>query len=276
MTALAVDLGGTKILAALVDGGRVMARSEGQTDRGAQPDAWLGQIAALVAPWAGRYDRIGIAVTGLVQGGHWSALNPRTLDIPPRYPLGDRAEAALGLRPTLANDAQAAAWGEHLHGAGARQDMVFLTISTGIGGGIVAGGRLLTGRQGLAGHFGQMLAADGPAVRLEDLAAGRWMADAAQAAGHATGTRGIFAAAGQPWAEAILNASALRVARLCQNLQLALDPPLIVIGGGIGLAPGYLTRIKALFDASFRPTLARAALGADSGIIGIAALAIQP
>ena len=275
MKVLAADLGGTKVLVALVERNRVLDRIEAATERAAGPDAWLAKISEMAAPWSGAYERIGITVTGLVRDGHWSALNPATLDIPARYPLSDRAEAALGSRPTLLNDAQAAAWGEHRFGAGAGRDMVFLTISTGVGGGIVAGGRLLTGGNGLAGHFGQLLPPDGPAVRLEDAAAGRWIAGAARAAGHDVDAKGVFAAAGTAWADAILQASASRIARLCQNLLLALDPPVIVIGGGIGLAPGYVERVEASIDASLRPTLARAALGAEAGIVGIAALACQ-
>jgi N-acetylmannosamine-6-phosphate 2-epimerase / N-acetylmannosamine kinase len=191
-------------------------------------------MARLAAPWAGRYDRVGVTVTGLVQGGLWSALNPATLNIPPGFPLADRIEALFGIRPQLANDAQAAAWGEYQHGAGAGRDMLFLTISTGIGGGIVTGGRLFSGRQGLAGHFGQMLTLDplpGPDAsliggRIEDRAAGLWMAEAARAAGHETDARGVFAAAdrSEPWAEVIVSASALRVARLCQSLHLPSTP----------------------------------------------------
>jgi N-acylmannosamine kinase/N-acetylmannosamine-6-phosphate 2-epimerase/N-acetylmannosamine kinase len=92
--------------------------------------------------------------------------------------------------------------------------------------------------------------------------------------------RAAFAAAagGDPSASAILDLSAARLARLCRNLQMAFDPPRIVIGGGIGLAPGYLGRITAaLGDLAppLRPTLVPAALGRDAGAIGIAALAAQ-
>jgi len=275
MTGLAVDLGGTKLLVALVDEHRVLDRIEVPTNRDAGPDAWLAQIADMAAPWSGEYNRIGVTVTGLVQDGNWSALNRATLDIPPQYPLANRASEALGVRPTLRNDAQAAAWGEYLFGAGARKDIVFLTISTGVGGGIVAGGQLLSGQSGMAGHFGQTVLTNGSATRIEDVVAGRWMAKAAQAAGHEVDARGVFAAAGTSWADAILDDSASRIARLCQDLQFVLDPPLFVIGGGIGLAPGYIERIEAHLDVPRRPILARAALGADAGIIGIAALACE-
>ena len=97
--------------------------------------------------------------------------------------------------------------------------MVFLTISTGIGGGIVLGGRLL---EGLAGEFGQLVDDDG--ARIEDRVAGRWMAEEAKAAGHDTDAAGVFAAAAEPWAERIIAVAAARVARLCRNVQLAVDP----------------------------------------------------
>lgn len=291
MTAtLVIDLGGTKILAALVDGARILERAETPTDRQVGPDGWLAQIATLVEAWAGRYTCLGITVTGLVHNDRWSPLNRATLDLPDNYPLAKQAKIVLGLEPTLANDAHAAAWGEYCHGAWAVRDagdgeqsitqshaMVFLTVSTGIGGGVVLDGKLLIGRHGLTGHFGQIISSDhhGP---LEDRVSGQWMARQAAQAGHGVDARGVFEAAksGQNWASAIVATSAERLALLCQNIQLMFDPNLIVLGGGIGLADGYLQRVTthlATLPLHIRPTLARAALGADAGAIGIAALA---
>lgn len=291
MTAtLVIDVGGTKILTALVDDGRILERAEIPTNRQVGPDGWLAQIAKLVEAWAGRYSRLGITVTGLVHNGRWSAFNRATLDLPDNYPLAEKAKHVLGLEPTLANDAQAAAWGEYCHGAWPARDeidseeriarsqtMVFLTVSTGIGGGVVLDGKLLTGRHGLAGHFGQLVspAHQGP---LEDSVSGQWMARKAAEAGHSVDARAVFKAAndGHGWAATIIATSAERLALLCQNIQLMFDPDLIVLGGGIGLADGYLQRVTthlATLPLHIRPTLARAALGADAGAIGIAALA---
>ncbi|MDE1996977.1 MAG: putative N-acetylmannosamine-6-phosphate 2-epimerase, partial [Rhizobiaceae bacterium] len=150
-TALAIDIGGTKTMAALVQGREVLDEMTVPTAREAGPDAWLAVIAHSVRSWADRYSRVGIAVTGFVQDGCWSALNPATLGIPDRYPLVDKASEVFGKQAFAINDAQAAAWGEYRFGAGNGGDLVFLTISTGIGGGIVVDGRALTG---LAGHFG--------------------------------------------------------------------------------------------------------------------------
>jgi len=274
MPALAIDLGGTKTLAALVEGATIVARRQIGTDRGAGPDAWVAGMADLTGDWRGRHDAIGLTVTGLVADGLWQALNPETLPLPAGgYPLARKVEAALGGRAGIRNDAQAAAWGEYLHGAGQGRDMVFLTVSTGIGAGIVLNGRLASGRFGLAGHAGQMIALpDGDDAPFEDMASGRWIA---RQAGQAD-ARAVFAATDDPACAEAIGASARRVARLCRNLQLLLAPEVIVLGGGIGLAPGYLSRVHAALapvDALRRPRVVPALLGGDAGVIGIAALA---
>lgn len=275
MTAvLAADIGGTKVLAALVAGGRVTARRTVETARDGGPDAWTAALGDAAQAWARSWQGLGVAVTGAVAGGRWRALNPGTLDIPAGYPLADRVRALTGAVPVLANDAQAAAWGEYRYGAGAGRDMAFLTVSTGIGGGLVLGGRLVRGATGVAGSFGQMT--DGGA-RVEDAASGRWIAAEAARLGHPGDARAVFAAAtdGVTWASAVLDRSAARVAELCRNVMWAADPDVIVIGGGVGLAPGYLTRLRNALDALVPGAGARvapAALGADAGVIGVAAL----
>ncbi|WP_026784929.1 putative N-acetylmannosamine-6-phosphate 2-epimerase [Pleomorphomonas koreensis] len=277
--ALAFDLGGTKTLVALVDGDRVVEETERATLRHLDPDAWCDAIAELAAPWQGRYGAIGGAVTGVVHAGRWSALNPGTLPVPDGYPLADALARRLGQPVTLNNDAQAAAWGEYRFGAGAGRDLVFVTVSTGIGGGAVIGGRLLIGRGGVAGSVGLTLeaAADG-AMPLETLASGRFLAEAAAKAGHLADAPAVFAAAarGESWASALVDRSADVVARLLQNLQLLFDPAVMVVGGGVGLAGGYRERLNARLShlpPHLKPEIRAAALGKTAGVIGAADLA---
>ena len=140
---LALDIGGTKMLAALVSGSSVIETHKMPTPRGGDPEQWLIALFDAIAGWKGRYDTVGVAVTGIIDDGCWSALNRKTLDIPDRFPLTATIARLSGCDAVLAaNDAQAAAWGEYRFGAGAQQDMVFLTVSTGIGGGIVVNGQL--------------------------------------------------------------------------------------------------------------------------------------
>jgi N-acetylmannosamine-6-phosphate 2-epimerase/N-acetylmannosamine kinase len=278
---LAVDLGGTKLLVALVEGANVLDRVEIATDRDVGPEAWVRQIAELARPWSGQYGSAGVTVTGLIKDNHWSALNPGTLAFEGQFPLFKATTEALGVPVTLANDAQAAAWGEYAHGAGEGKDIVFLTVSTGVGGGVVANGRLLQGRGGLAGHFGQVLPLpEGDETRFEDGASGRWIGAEGARLGLAADASAVFAAAaaGNAAADAVIETSARRIARLAHDLQLMFDPRYTVIGGGVGLAPGYIDRVAravAHLQPLVRPTLRPAALGKDAGVIGIADLARQ-
>ena len=275
---LAVDIGGTKMLAALVVGDGVDEERDVATPRETSAEGWCDTIAGLVAGWAGRYRAIAAAVTGQVRDGRWYTLNPAILPIPSGFPLGAALSARLGKAVTLANDAQAAAWGEHRFGAGEGKDIVFLTISTGIGGGVVSGGRLLDGYHGLAASVGQTSLAVDDGIRVEDVAGGGGMAAAARAAGHDVDARGIFTAseAGAAWAESILARSAATIARLILDLQKLFDPAFVVVGGSIGLAPGFLRRLGAALaevPEPFHPEIRAAGLGKHAGVIGVADLA---
>ncbi len=256
---LALDIGGTRLRTALVQGRSVLRRDVQDTPRGTCPADWLDRIAAAVQGW--NFVGVAASVSGVVRDGHWSAVNPATLPVPAGFDLDAALRQRFGDRVLAVNDAQAAAWGEFRHGAGAGRDMAFVTISSGIGGGLVLGGRLLRGAHGLAGHLGQI---PFPGVRLEDTAAGFGIARAA----------GADAAAVDPEA-APMQAAIAQLARGLVTMQALVDPEVVVIGGGVGLAEGMLERLRAAMGAHpamLRPTLVRAALGADAGLIGAAAL----
>ncbi|ODT55349.1 MAG: N-acetylmannosamine-6-phosphate 2-epimerase [Methylobacterium sp. SCN 67-24] len=275
-TVLALDIGGTKMLAALVRGDEVVQTHKMPTPRSGDPEQWLTALFDAISSWTGSHDTVGVAVTGIIDDGCWSPLNRKTLDIPDRFPLVATVKRIAGTDAVLAaNDAQAAAWGEFSCGAGQGEDLVFLTISTGIGGGIVVNGRLLGG---LAGHFGLLGSLDENAGVLEDHVSGNWIA--AQAVPHHPGAtaREVFeaAAAGHAWAKDIVQASVRQTALLCRNIKLMLDPARIVIGGGIGLAPGYLESVRQALGSlppRLTPQLHAAALGESAGVVGIADLA---
>jgi N-acetylmannosamine-6-phosphate 2-epimerase / N-acetylmannosamine kinase len=271
---LAVDLGGTKTMASLVQAGEVIDSLVFSTDRGGSPEAWLASIIDASANWSGRYSAAGIAVTGAVRNGHWRAMNKATLGIEGEFPLERRARELLGVPVVAVNDAQAAAWGE-FKATPDRSDLVFLTVSTGLGGGIVAEGRLLTG---IAGHFGQMRGPSRMNAPVESEICGPWIASEAKRLGHARDPKAVFseANAGSTWAVEIIEGVAKRFARLCCDIQLSIDPARIVIGGGVGLADGFLQRVKteaAALEPSAMPNIQAAVLGARAGIIGVADLA---
>jgi N-acylmannosamine kinase len=286
----AVDLGGTKIAAARIAGGQLVARHQVATD----PDAALhGQIAAMAALLADLGHRpgvpLGVAVTGrLSRDGRWHAVNQGTLGAIAGAPLGTTLQAAFGAARAV-NDAAAAAWAEARFGAGqGAENFLYLTASTGVGGGIVLGGRLLESANGLAGHVGFMgsrlgrgLCGSGRAATVEGIAAGRALAAAAAEAGHpGLDARGVFAAsaAGEGWAEPLIERSAAALAGLIGDLTAALGLDRVALGGSIGLAPGYIGRVAghlAAEPALFRPALVTADLGQDSALLGALALAVQ-
>jgi N-acetylmannosamine-6-phosphate 2-epimerase/N-acetylmannosamine kinase len=276
---LAVDLGGTKTLVALVVGCEILESRRIATQKARGPEAWLDAIAEAASDWRGRFTTAAIAVTGAVKSGRWWSLNPAVLPIPPGFPLVEELSYRLDAIVTAMNDAQAAAWGEYRLGAGKDRDMVFLTISTGIGGGIVLGGRLITGRGGLSGHIGQMkVCVDGGYRRFEDVASAGALEREATARGHqAEGHEIVRAAdAGEIWAEEIIENSADRLAVALGSIQMAIDPDCFILGGGLGLATGYLDRVRrrlTSIDEIMRPELRPAALGAYAGLLGVADLA---
>jgi predicted NBD/HSP70 family sugar kinase len=279
---LAIDLGGTKTLLGLVHGSECLETRRILTDGAAGAECWLAALVEAAAPWRGGYATAAIAVTGRIAEGRWYSFNPHVLSVPPGFPLVVELSHRLGVPVRALNDAQAAAWGEYRFGAAQDCDVVFITVSTGIGGGIVLGGRLLTGHRGIAGHLGQYRSGAGVDTPwLEHLASGGALARAAAAAGHPTDAEGVFAAAalGTDWAERLLDDAAARLGAACASVQALLDPDCIVIGGGVGLAPGFLARLRnhvATVPEVVRPDLRAAALGAMAGLLGVADAATRP
>ncbi|WP_127903898.1 putative N-acetylmannosamine-6-phosphate 2-epimerase [Solirhodobacter olei] len=278
-TALALDIGGTKSLLALVQNGEILDERTAPTMRRIATEDWFAELRTLAADWAGRYCAVGAAVTGVVREGRWSALNSDTLDIPPETPLAERLAEIFQCDSALAvNDAQAAAWGEYRYGAGRGTDMAFVTVSSGIGGGIVIGGQLWRGSRGLAGSLGQTRLTDG--TRLESFASGFAMSRRAGTEGWPDDTRAIFSALadGEPWAASIIADAAGEVARALVNLQAIADIERVVLGGGVGLLPSYQARLQGALKAYpsiFLPVIVPAALGAKAGVVGVADLALR-
>ncbi|MGC8874704.1 MAG: ROK family protein, partial [Chloroflexia bacterium] len=167
---IAVDLGGTQIRAALCDlQGRFLRRAECPTGAADGLEAVLGRIVDLVeqvragAPGDSVLG-VGIGSPGPVDALAGVIISPPNLPGWYEVPLRALLEERLQLPVRVANDANASALGEWAFGAGrGYRNVAYVTISTGIGGGIIADGRLLLGHRGLAGEVGHMtLEPDGP------------------------------------------------------------------------------------------------------------------
>ncbi|OXS56261.1 hypothetical protein B1A99_21085 [Cohnella sp. CIP 111063] len=155
-----IDLGGTKILALLLDEqGDVVCRSETATQPHEGPEAVIGRMVGLIRDSLTSEQElasIGVATAGTLnakEGIVAYAANLGWNDIP----LGKRLEEQFGVPVSLENDANAAAYGEWAAGAGkGTQNCVYVTVSTGIGAGIVSSGRLIRGRDNSAGELGHI------------------------------------------------------------------------------------------------------------------------
>jgi len=153
MTTLALDIGGTKLAAALVEGDVLSMRRACPTPSSQTPGALEEALRALVLPLVRHAGRVAVASTGIIHNGVLTSINPANLGGLEHFPLVAFLEAATQLPVTAVNDAQSAAWAEFCALPG-RDDMVFLTVSTGVGGGVVLNGKLQTGSGGWPGILG--------------------------------------------------------------------------------------------------------------------------
>ena len=277
---LALDIGGTKLAAALVDGKSVIERAQAPTpidDRG--PESVTRAAVRLLEPFKDRVSVLGVAATGSVAGGRVTALNSDTLQGWHGFDLQSAFRDALNLQTTVLNDADAAAWGEYALGAGrGTENFAFVTVSTGVGGGLVLNEELHLTSHGLHAELGYTLSPDGTPIEL--IASGGAIDRWAMARGW-SGAREVVtrAAQGDPDANAKLSESARLVAFKLADLRAALGIERAAIGGGLGLSDGYLARVRRVLDGLGEPwdalELAPAALGADAGLVGAAAWAAR-
>lgn len=277
--------------AALVEGGRVTARVEQRTPRPATPDAVVPAAAALAAPLAEQAGALGVACAGAVALGRVTATAAHTFPGWVDVPLAEQLGAALNLPCAALNDARAAAWGEFVAGAGrGTREFMFVTISTGVGAGLVLGGQLHLAGNGLDAELGFVSV---PALWHEGYATplGRLAPLEFESSGTALSARA--AAVGFPDARALCDAaeaghaaaqeayghSAGVLAWKIADIAALLGVTRVALGGSVGLRAGYLQRVRAALEAfpeRYRPEVVHAGLGADAGLIGAALWAAAP
>jgi glucokinase len=280
---LAVDLGGTNMRVAVVErSGAILDRSQAPTPHDA---ATIDPLVHLVRAVRDRHDveHAVVAVPGRVD--HQTGTLLHAPNLPPAWPpVLTRAalEAELDVTVTLANDADVAAVGEAYFGAGrGHRDVVYVTISTGVGAGILVGGRLLLPRYsaGEIGHsvIDRVLAAAGADGTVEGLGSGTAINRAARAAGLDAVGRDVvrLVEAGDPDAVAVWDAAIFVAALGVVNLAHLAAPTIVVVGGGVGrngeLVLGPMRDALARLGPVAPPVVVSAALGDDPGLVGAAA-----
>jgi glucokinase len=296
---LALDIGGTKLAAGVVDAsGRVRSFVVAPSRAGEGPEPTLERLfdlgRAAVAesgvPWT-EIGSIGIGCGGPLDAGRGVLIAPPHLPGWRDVPVVDLAEREFERPAVLENDATAAAAGEHRWGAGAgTRNMVYLTISTGVGGGVVIDGRLYRGASGNGGELGHVTVdwhgrpckGCGRRGCLEAYVSGTSIAERASEAGLAFATATDVARAareGDAGAVALWDETVEALACGLTSIVNLFEPELVVLGGGVVRAgEQLLAPVRALVRTStMRPAGAAAeivasAFGDRVGVVGAAAI----
>jgi glucokinase len=273
----AVDIGGTKFSVAGFEDDKLVLRESAVTDRGGGPDWMCSQIEQIFASWPFKPDRCGIGFGGPVDFPTQTVTLSTHVNGWAGFPLGARIQQLTGAPVVMDNDANAGALGEALYGAGIGADSLFyMTLSTGIGGGIVVNGRIYRGANSYAGENGHLtVEPDGPDCLCgsrgcyERMCCGLWL------------ERDY----GKPAIELLTDARFVEkyVVHRARGLKAALmllNPTRIVIGGGISKAGDALfVPLRAELNRQMtawsraRRDVVPAALGDDSVLWGASALA---
>jgi glucokinase len=307
-SAIGIDVGGTKVGGLLVaEHGEVLAEESADTPAG-DVEATMETIYGVARGLAGRGEPegIGVGAAGMVDfhaGTMRFAPNLAWKEVPIRELLTEHT----GLQAVVDNDANVAAWGEYRFGAGqGYQDVLVVTVGTGIGGGIISGGRLVRGAHGFAAEIGHFIVEPGgPWCGCgnqgcwEQVASGRALDRAARegaesrpdsliatlGGAHAAEGRHVWEAARRQdrMAIRIIDAVGRRLGEGIAGLVNVLDPEAVVVGGGVAdigdllLEPAREAFRGAVEAPAHRPDvpILPARLGNRAGAIGAAALALD-
>ncbi|HEY47288.1 MAG: hypothetical protein AMJ88_00130 [Anaerolineae bacterium SM23_ 63] len=310
---IAVDLGGTNIRVAYFPKAELPPSTQSKTPTHASegPDAVIERLCQAIdeqLPTDQSDLSIGIGAPGPLDPRHGLVLKAVNLPGWEMIPLKSILETRFVCPVFVGNDANLAALGEWRFGAGqGTSDLIYLTISTGIGGGVIIDGKLLVGNWGLGAELGHMTVdpngpicscgkhghleavASGPAIARRAMArieAGEFssLTDQLKTSGSLTAVDvGDAAQAGDPLACEVIEEAAEYIGRHMADLAHAFNPEIFVIGGGVSqLGPLLFKPIERAVEANVMSLaymmnlqISPAALGDDAGLIGAMVLASQ-
>jgi glucokinase len=312
---IGIDFGGTNIKLGIFDEKlNILAKDSISTNPDKGPQASIDAITAACDKLGeengidkSQIGYVGIALPGPVNLKDGVLVSPPNLPLFHNCPIRDMLSKAMNLPVVMENDANAAAWAEFVCGAAEDvEDMVFLTLGTGIGGAVITGGVLAHGHNDACGELGHIIIyPDGRKCGCGQMGCAEAYASAATttrranellAEGVESSLQEIYKAKGEVdcleiydhaleddnLALSITEGTAKVLGLLCVNIMNFIDPEKIVFAGGmIGSGDQLLDRIKYYFEKYAWPgreknvTIMFASLGKDAGIIGNAALAMQ-
>lgn len=298
---IGVDLGGTNLRAAAISrSGKMLGKISGQAKLSAGRDAVMQDIAAAIRQLeeqtSGSLAGVGIGVPGFILMSEGKIIGSNNLQEFEHFPFRDEIERLLGggARVILENDANAAAMGERWMGAGRGvDDLVLLTLGTGIGGGIISGGKILHGYLGMAGEIGHITVdADGNPCGcgnrgcLEKHASATAIAAMARLLhlGDNASSEDVynFAVAGNERAKMIFTAMGESLGIALASLVNIFNFPLYLLSGGPlpawdFFAPSMLAEVhrRSYTFREAKTRIERATLGGEAGLYGAAYLPFE-
>ncbi len=237
MRTLAIDIGGTKFTVAGFDGDEMLFRETRATERNGGPHWLFTQIEQIFTDWRGAHgfqpERCGIGFGGPVDFPTQTVTFSTHVAGWDGYPLVENVQRLIHAPAVMDNDANTGALGESMYGAGRNANPLFyMTLSTGIGGGIVLGGRIYRGADSFAGEIGHLnVLPDGPECLcgsfgcLERMCCGLWLEHDYRRTAKELLTDPEF-----------VKQYVVYLARGLKAAIMLLNPARIVIGGGISKA----------------------------------------
>lgn len=286
--AIAIDLGGTKLACAVVDdSGKILYRNKAPTGRG-EPCASIDRIAEAIrqaGEAAGCTGKAGMIVPGIYFADSGCVWAPNLWG-DRQIPLRAELEKRLSMPILIDSDRAGYVLGEQWMGvARGMTDCVYLAVGTGIGAGIISGGRLVRGASDIAGAVGWF--ALNPEQKQHYKEVGCWEAESAgpalaRHAGTATAEEAVAAARnGDALAQNAIREAARYLGLGIANLVSLLNPQMVVLGGGLMQAADlFVAIIRQTMEEWAQPIAARqvriekTALGEDAGLLGAARLAL--
>lgn len=285
---IGVDVGGTKIATGVLRGDELLSRHVQPTPETGW-EAVLDAIAAQIRTLQEAHPEarlVGVGVPGPLNSDRTRVKFAPNIYGFTDVPLVDGLRERLAQRIILENDAKAAALAEaHLGAARGTESSIYVTVSTGVGSGIVLNGRIWRGRHGIAGELGHITVMPGGPVSgagldgaLEAVASGTAIArDASYALNRDVSTQEAFQLAqqGNATARRVVAQAMKHIGVALADLQKVIDPEVFVIGGGVASVGDYFFNgVQAAaneYALGFAPvTIRRAQLGTDAGVIGAA------
>jgi glucokinase len=301
---VAVDIGGTHIRAAAYEPDSIIPLYHHRTrSHGTETGVFDRLVKTIEAVWqAGKVDAIGIASPGPLDPHTGTILDTPNIPEWENFPVGPELSQRFGVPVYLDNDANMAGLAEWQYGAGkGYDDLVYLTISTGIGGGVISDGHVLQGFRGMGAELGHVIIdANGPLCgcgqrgHVESFSSGpaiaRYVCEQMET-GQESSLQSETKLSAAKVAEAARQGDALAISAFeragfylgiaVANYLAIFDPSILIFGGGVSQAGELLFRPfrESLKKHVFHPhyldnlIITRAALGDDAGLLGALALA---